>query len=273
MNFQFAKQPNNRASILVITLFIGSAIGIALGSYLLLFRAQNVAVVRSQAWNSALTMAEAGAEEALAQLNPGAVEKIVSVDRTANGWGSPAHGVYGPISRNLTNSSYSVLFTDVTFPVIYSTGYVTVPNLSVTLSRVVRVATTNVPLFNVSLAARTNITLSGNGVSTDSFDSSSTNLSTNGRYDPSKTSTNGDIAVLYGTAKLGNHNINGDLYLGPTANVNGSRNQVSGNIYTDFNSDFPAVVLPPGSGSWTSLLLPLPGIVNGVLYNYVFSTS
>ena len=82
------RQPNLLGGVLLITLFIGAAIGIALGSYLLLVRAQNVSVVRSQAWNGALAMAEAGAEEALAQLNPGALEKTIYVDRTGMGGGS-----------------------------------------------------------------------------------------------------------------------------------------------------------------------------------------
>jgi hypothetical protein len=197
MNIQARNQNPERGGVLIATLFITAAIVVGLGSYMVLVRAQYVSVARSQAWNAALELAEGGVEEAMAQLNPGATAKNISVDRTANGWGSASGGHYGPVSRTIaTNSSYSVLFTDVTFPVIYSTGYVRLPDISATLTRVVCVATTNVPLFNVSMAARTNININGNGVSADSFNSSNTNLSTNGRFDSTKTSTNGDVAVL-----------------------------------------------------------------------------
>lgn len=271
MNIRFRKQEQERGSILVVTIFIGTAIAVALGSYLLLVRTQNVSVVRSQAWSAALAMAEAGAEEALAQLNPGAIATTISVNRSANGWGAPSGGVYGPVSRSLTNASYSVVFTDATFPIIYSTGYVTLPDLSATLARVVRIATTNVPLYNVGLAARSGISMNGNGVSVDSFDSSNPALSTNGRYDPAKTSTNGTVALVSGSLSVGNHSISGNLMLGPTATYAGSPNSVSGTISSDLNVDFPQVALPPDVGSWSTLALPLPGIVNGVLYNYVFN--
>jgi hypothetical protein len=216
-------------------------------------------------------MAEAGAEEAMAQLNPGATAETISVDRTANGWGASSGGLYGPVSGSFSNSSYSVVFTDVTFPVIYSTGYVTVPSISATLARVVRVATTNVPLFNVAMAALTNITDTGNGIATDSFDSSNPALSTNGSYDPAKISTNGNVASLYGNVDLGGHTINGSVYLGPTATFTGGT--ATGTVHNDLNVDFPQVVLPSGAGSWINLLLPPPGIIGGVLYNNVFLSS
>ena len=60
---------------------------------------QNALVARSQVWNSAMGLAEAGVEEALAQLNPGAPAPVV--DRAANGWGGPSGGVYGPVTRTL----------------------------------------------------------------------------------------------------------------------------------------------------------------------------
>src|SRR5882672_1878400 len=86
MKIQFSKQDREQGSILMITFFVATAIVIALASYLLLVRGQYVSVVRSQSWNSALAMAEAGAEEAMAQLNPGATAQTISVNRSANGW-------------------------------------------------------------------------------------------------------------------------------------------------------------------------------------------
>jgi hypothetical protein len=151
-----------------------------------------------------------------------------------------------------------VTYTTESWPTIYSTGYVRVPDLSATLARVIRVLTTNVPLFNVAIAGRTNIDMNGNGLSTDSFNSSLTNLSTNGRYDSAKTSTNGDVAVLYGTLDLGNHTVAGDAYLGPTVTLSGSPSQISGGIANDYNYDYPDVVAPDTSG-WFSLFTTIPG--------------
>jgi hypothetical protein len=273
MKFVIQKQNRERGSVLLVTLFVTTTLLIGIGSYLLLARAQYVSVARSQAWNSAMTMAESGAEEALAQLNPGLLIQMPQIDRTANGWGAPLSGFYGPISRDVTNSgSYSVVFSDTTYPIIYSTGYVTVPNMSATLARAIRVATTNVPLYNVALAGRTNINMHGNGTSANSFNSSLTNLSTGGRYDNTKTSTNGNVAALYGTVDLGGHNISGDLFLGPTATLNTGTNQVSGTVHTDYNYDYPDVVLPDTS-SWFTLLVPPSGTIDGVTYTYCFTNS
>ena len=273
MKFAVQNQKHERGSALLVTLCVTTSLLIGIGSYLLLVRAQYVSVVRSQAWNVAMTMAESGAEEALAQLNPGVFVQMPVIDRTANGWGAPVSGFYGPMSRNVTNTgSYAVVYSDDTYPIIYSTGYVTVPTLSCTIARAIRVSTTNVPLFNVAMGARTNVDLSGNGTSANSFNSALTNLSTGGRYDDAKTSTNGDVAVLYGTVDLGNHNISGDLFLGPTATLNTGTNQVSGTIHTDYNYDYPEVVAPDTSG-WFPLLTPPGGTINGVTYTYCFTNS
>src|SRR4051794_33345326 len=178
MHFSAQNRRREHGGILVVTFFITATIFIALGSYLLLVRTQYVSIMRSEAWNNSLAMTEAGVEEAMGQLNPGATTKTIAVNRAGNGWGSPVNGVYGPVSRNVyTNNSYSVVFTDVPHPIIYATGYVTLPDVSATIKRVLRVATTNIPLFTASMAARTNIDMNGNGVTADSFDSSTTNMS------------------------------------------------------------------------------------------------
>jgi hypothetical protein len=136
-----------------------------------------------------------------------------------------------------------------------------------------RVKRDPLPLFAYAVAGRTNIITNGNGLSTDSFNSASTNFSTRGRYDSAKTSTNGDVAVLYGTVDLGNHTVTGDVYLGPTATLVGSPSQISGTISTNFNYDFPSLV-PPDTTAWFTLLTTLPRTApDGNLYDYVFTNS
>src|SRR6266850_5097816 len=145
MKTGFKSASQAQGSALVIALFLCMLISIGLASYLTLVEAQSRIVVRSQGWNNALTMAEAGAEEALAQLNPG-VNTTANVDRTANGWGAPSGGIYGPKTRSLSNDVYVVSYTTDLYPTIYSTGRVTLPSLAAPITRVIEIRTTNVPL-------------------------------------------------------------------------------------------------------------------------------
>jgi hypothetical protein len=255
---------------LAVTLFIAVMMGLFLGAYLSLARQQNALVARSQGWNAAMGMAEAGVEEAMGQLNPGAPAPP-TVNRAANGWGGPSGGVYGPVSRTVaTGSSYSVLLTADTFPIIYATGYVTVPSLSATLSRAVRATTTNASLFTVGLVGIYGINFGGSGTGTDSYNSANANLSTAGQYDPTKASTNGGVASVTGILDAANATIKGNVYLGPTATNTINNGTVSGGVSHDFNVQFENVVLPAGTSGWVS---PMPdGVttISNVTYQYVF---
>jgi len=246
--------------------------GMLMLCYIPLVNNQRISVARSQAWNGALAMAEAGVEEALAQLNPGAA--VTSIDRTANGWGQPVGNLYGPMSRTLNDGSYSVVYTTDTYPIIYSTGYVAMPYPAATLIRTVRVATTNAPVFSMGLVGINGIAMHGSGLAVDSFNSANPALSTNGQYDPTKTSTNGNVGSVNGPVNLGNHTINGNLSVGPNVNVP-NNGQVTGQINNDFNPTFADVVYP-SNAVWN----PFPSgngvqniIVNGTNYSEAFLTS
>src|SRR3954469_10775852 len=156
MTFTKPELRRSEASVLLITLFIAGLLGLTLGSYLMIVRAENVAVARSQGWNAALPTAGAGVEEALAYLN--------STPMPSGSWSS------GPDPRRFvggsgTNCSYSVSAIQVSGGdyIINSTGYVRVPALSATLARAVQVTTKSTPLFNASLAARSNLSLAYSG--------------------------------------------------------------------------------------------------------------
>jgi len=270
------QQSQNRGSTLTVTLLSVSLIGFFIFAYLDLGRTQRILEARSQAWNAALATAEAGVEEALAQLNPGAPSPVV--DRTANGWGAPVGNLYGPVSRTLTNvGSYSVVFTTDPFPIIYSTGYVSVPYLSSTIARPVRVETTNTPLFSAAIVAKYDINLAGNGVATDSFNSANPSLSTAGRYDSSKASTNGDIASVMGIINVANGDVKGTVLLGPTATDSVSANGViTGGVSNDFNVEMPDVVLPqtnwlPAIATNVSITSVMGGTTNLFTANYQYA--
>src|SRR5215470_15826835 len=164
-----------RGAVLLASLFVVGVLGITLGSYLLLVRNDYVLTARSQSWNAALAVADAGAEEALAQLNPGPFVSPSMVDRSANQWNRDDDGFYKPTPRNLANgASYRVAISADPSPVIYSTGYVSVSSIPATFTRVLRVTTANASLFNAAVAVKSNITARGAsqyGSFADSFDS------------------------------------------------------------------------------------------------------
>ena len=94
---------NTQGSVLLIAMGITFTLGLSLAGYLTLARWQHVSVVRSQAWNGAMAMAEAGVEEAMAQLNPSALifTNLNPIDRGANGWKLLADGLYHADRRTL----------------------------------------------------------------------------------------------------------------------------------------------------------------------------
>lgn len=234
----------NQGNTLVLTLLMSLTIGTVLASYLGLIGSRYKVAVRSQSWNAAIPVLEAGIEEALTHLQDDPNQPGV------NGWtqgtisGQPVYWK----QRNFTDGSYFLvnIYNAISAsPSIYSTGFVPSPlSSSSYISRTARITGSNPPLISFAFAAVDSIQLNGNGLASDSFNSSKPALSTNGQYDSSKTSTNGNVGSVYGPVSFGNHNIAGSLYLGPSASTTVSSGQVSGSTYTDFNVSFPDVVLP-----------------------------
>jgi hypothetical protein len=91
--------------------------------------------------------------------------------------------------------------------------------------------------------------MNGNSMATDSWNSHSTNLSNGGFFDASKVSTNGDVASQQGIVNIGQHTIDGNLYLGPSATYTSGTNQVDGTIDKNYNVNFPDVKLPASVAS------------------------
>jgi hypothetical protein len=283
VKIRFAKKRDTRGSVLVIALAITFVLGLGLASYLLLMSWQNASVARSQAWNGSLALAEAGVEEALAQLNPSSLLFDTNIDRGANSWSLLSDGFYHAPRGTLTDGYYDVAVTADTLPTIYATGYVTIPSLSVTVSRTLRLTTGYGPLFRGSMAARVNVDLKGNNIATDSFDSADPNYSTNGLYDPTKRKAGGDIATTQGIINVQNANVMGTLYTGPggsytvgpsgsvgdVAWVTGGNNGLeSGHYKNDFNMDFPIVLAPYQSG-----VPPQGGTISGTNYAWILGSG
>ena len=242
MKIHHSKQRQESGYVLLMAVGFVLVVGILLGSYLLLSTQENRMVVRSECWNSSLAVAEAGIDEALAQMNAS------PNDFSVNGWGGTngTTGTFNPGTRTMADGSYAVQIVNTNgIPTIYSTGYSIMPGSGQALSRTVEVTAQTEPLFSVGLGAVDNINLNGHAMYTDSYDS------TNGPYGStnSPTGTEGDVASVNGIVNIGNDTINGNVYLGPSASfTQGANGTVNGTVYYDYNVEFPPVTLP--SVSW-----------------------
>ncbi|MEY4387377.1 MAG: hypothetical protein RLY20_2660 [Verrucomicrobiota bacterium] len=271
---------NCNGSILMVTIISGLLVGMVLASYLALVRHQNATVARAQDWNAALGAAEAGVEEALAQLTH--VPLTTNINRSANGWQlATVDGVacYRVSSRTVLKGSYDVRFTDTPQPVIYVTGTIVNSALNASLTRSLEVRTTNAPFFNVGMAALMNIKMNGNNIMTDSYISTNSLYSTGGRYAPAKARKNGNVASVNGVIDVGNANINGDLLTGPTGNYSvGANGVLTGSYYNDFNAQYQDVkdpvnlasFLPPTAAMQNQKITTTEGTIT---YPYAFYGS
>lgn len=267
--------------VIMIILVAMVLIGITLGSYLNLVSNQNLSVMRSQAWNSAIAVAEGGIEEAMAHLNSN------TTNRTRDGW--TIEGTNVVKERTIGNSKYRVLVSkDLEPPVITSEGYVQIPMKTNYLKpRTVRVTTTNDALFAKGMVAKGAIDLSGNNIMTDSFDSSDPNYSTSGKYDPAKNKDGGDVATnssVIDSLNVWNANILGTASTGPGGNVKLGQNGAVGSkawhaagkkgIEPGWSKDDMNVYFPDVKRPWTGVVFPpLPGIVGGTNYKYVLAAG
>jgi Tfp pilus assembly protein PilX len=232
---------HEQGHVLLVTIVITSLITFLLATYLTLVNSQVGANARSQSWNSAMPIVEAGIEDALAHLNSHGVK---DEDLACEGW--TRTGDKYAVTRNLGNSMYSVTISNYVAgsftqtPVVESRGYVLMPTILTSaqsallasavsqnttinyLGRGVRVQTRKDAIFVKGLVAKDYIDMNGNGVETDSFDSTDPLFSTNGLWIASKAKDNGDVAVnssITNSLNVGNANIKGHVSVGPGGTI------------------------------------------------------
>ena len=224
----------SQGSVLLVALLTAAVIGLALASYLTLTSNQNLAVFRSSSWTEAIPVAEAGIEEALTQIYFTGITNL-----SANNWTWGTDRYYHK-TRSVGNdgSYYEVAINPIDPPVIVSTAYVRAPLVpssafgmilgSVSsggthtpyVKRRVQVNTIGSASASGAMVAKGNIDFSGQNVTTDSFDSSDSNYSTNGKWDAAKAKANGDVRTNARDGKtaaiaVGNADIKGHTATGP----------------------------------------------------------
>lgn len=268
--------PAERGSVLFVTLIATAILGLGLASYLRMVSTQNYSVARSQAWNRAIPVLEAGIEEAMAQIN----KSTSAASFIANGW--TLVGTNYVKTNSFGAEWYRVRVSTAANPVIESEGFSPIPLATGEfVSRRVRATTRSTSMFTKAMAADGVINLNGNNVRTDSFDSTDPAYSNNGRYDSTRRKANGDVATNGDLLNIGNADIMGRVSTGPGGAVNlqnsgsvgdlawhagGNSGIQPGYATDDMNVDFPEVTAPYVIG-----LPPLAGIVGGTNYAYVLS--
>jgi hypothetical protein len=226
-------------------------------------------------------VAEAGIEEGMAHLN-------FNTNRGASGW--TLVGTNYTKNRTVGDTRYEVsISTNFLRPVITSKGYVKAPMGTNWIGRGVRVACTNRNVAIKGMLAKGKITFGGNVVA-DSFDSTSTNASTGGAYDPAKKLDNGYIGSngrtagiieaagsvqLYGsvaTGPTGTITTTGGATIGDTAFVTAAVPGIqAGHSADDMNVFFPDVERPFTSGY--AIPLSLIYLIGGTNYNYALGSG
>ena len=302
-----------QGSALLLALLTAFVICIALTTYLYLVSNQNRSVMRSMAWNSSIPVVEAGVEEALTQVN-----YVGSTNLASNGWGAmSADGFFHKYNDLGNGFAYDVgvkppLATGPDQPTIESIGYAPtpanvasyysspwgmilgglVPQFSperASAKRKVRVLAKRQTPVQYAMLAKGQIDLHGNNAATDSFNSTNSNYSTNGRYDKAKSRDHGDIATnaqIVNGLDAGNANIKGHASTGPDGSVaigssgsigdkawvdGNNKGAQAGHVSDDTNVEIPDVVVPFTTGA-TPIGGAYPPLI-GPTYDYILTNG
>jgi len=297
MKLHLSHRSGASGATMIISLFICTLLAISIAGYLSLTEHQYRMSMRSQEWNVSMAVVEAGVEEALEHINTNPTN-LATCGWTASGNCYSLSRTLGPgaayeVTIDNSDPYQPEILSRATavestvaqsfFPAFATIGLTTTASNAPT--RAVRVKTERSALYKASVVAKRSIDLKGNGVLSDSYDSSNPWKSTNGRYDPTKyAGDNGDVASNGGildSVSVGNANIYGRVHVGPdmpvTIGVNGGvgthlwqathTGLQEGFVRKDANFTFPDTRLP----SVTGLLAPASGDV--VLASYTFSTN
>ena len=284
------------ASALLVTMVLGGILCLSVMYYLSLIQQQNTLSVRSQAWNLAIAITEAGIEDGLQMLN----------SKATDGW--TKIGTFYCRTNTLPDGNWYTVTTDNAsdpkVPVIIARSYVGLPALAINtpsvlfavigpnpgsylVSRAVRVTCYQGSMFHGAMVAKRKIDLKGNGILTDSFDSENLWKSNFGQYDASVyAGDEGNVASNDGvvsTISVQNARIYGKAHVGAEGTVAigggavgkhdwqnaGNTGAQPGYVLQDAHFDFPTTGLPYSTG----LPLGAPQTIVTVTYDYNRSST
>ena len=183
------KGKSNQGGVLVVTIVICSLVGMMLAAYLSMVSGQHSFTQRSQVWNNAIPMCEAGVEEAMAHIN----HSLTETNRfDVNGWVLDS-GHYKKV-RPLNGGECQMDIDSGNPPIITVRGILKEPIGNGNVTRVVQVRTKMNQRFPAAVLARGGIALNGSG-KIDSFNSTNNLESTLGQYDPLKATANAIVGT------------------------------------------------------------------------------
>ncbi len=294
MKTSISSKAKATASALLTALIICSIFSLFVVYYLTFIEQQNSLSSRSQTWNMAMAITEAGVEEGLQHLN--ANYRQLGTDN----WTAVDYNVYYRSNALPDGNAYTIYLTNGAAPVIVARAYVkgltlaqntplgffatvganTAPTV---VTRAVKVVCTRNNLFTAVVAVKGNIELNGNGVYTDSYHSGDPTKSTYGQYDENKyTGDFGDISTNGGitnSVDVQNGNIYGKVHTGPNCPVSVGPNGgvgthswqkthhgfENGYVLSDANFTFPDTTFP----NTASYIEPTGGTVDGTNYDNI----
>jgi hypothetical protein len=270
---------SEEGSILAIMLIMTTLIGLMLAAYLTLVGSQNKFTQRSQVWNNAIPVCEAGVEEALAHINYNGTS-----DFAMNGW----RLVNGFYVKNRTNEDvrYEMSISTEVQPTITVNGYVQAPLQANYIGRSVRVKTKVNHRYPQAILTKGGISIGGSG-KIDSFDSTNSAYSTGGQYDPAKAHDAATVATLSktsGSLNTGNASVYGKVATGPGGTVTVGNGSVGSQPWVDNNADkgkiqpgyvtddmnvyIPDTRMPDGFSPVLPIIQPLGISILGITYKY-----
>jgi len=195
--------------VIVMALVCCLLLGIVLLGVISLSTTDGQMIGRSQSWNGAMGMAEAGIEEAFTHL------RYCPTNRASNNWVLNLAGNQYERGRPLGDSRYDVTISTNWDPIIISQGKIRAPGQTNYIVRTVRVMATNDPMFSAALEAMEGIDFSGNNIRINSYDSRDSSYSNlDGSYNPQKFKDRGKVVCRVGPFNIGNANIWGRVETG-----------------------------------------------------------
>ena len=281
MNHKTILHRHNNGSVLIGACIASGVIFIMIMGMLLFITNEYKLNVRSHKWTQSLNLAEAGVDIAFAEFNNYYLTGS-NAFTSSRGWSDAGGGAYYYYNYSFTNSFsenvgivYSYVYgVGTANPYLFAYGGSSIVSNNQWVYRAVESRLKNSAQFPVGMLAKGVIDMKGNGVTTDSYDSSDTTKSTGGRYDATKKQANGDIATndafinsdisvqnanIYGraltgssgTVTLGASGTIGPTFVNPATSVAAA--SANGWVRNDFAVTVPDVSLPSGASSWSSV--------------------